>query len=79
MNNEVNFENAPLSEILFQLERWYDVQFVIQDSSITNEHLTLHIQNKTLDDILELLSTLTDLHYQHSGKLVYLKPAENNK
>jgi len=79
MNNEVNFENAPLSEILFQLERWYDVKFVIKDSSITNEHLTLHIQNKTLDNILELLGTLTDLHYQHIGKLVNVKSPENSK
>jgi transmembrane sensor len=73
MNNEINFENAPLAEILFQLERWYDVKFVIQDSSITTEHLTLHIQNKSLDDILELLSALTASRYQRNGKLVYLK------
>jgi transmembrane sensor len=73
MNNEMNFENAPLREILYQLERWYDVQFVIEDSSITAEHLTLHIQNKTLDDILELISALTDIRYKRSDKLVYLK------
>jgi ferric-dicitrate binding protein FerR (iron transport regulator) len=78
MHNEVIFDNAPLSEILFQLERWYDVQFELADTSVAAEHLTVHIQNQSLEDILELIGALTDLHYQRTGKSVYFEQREIN-
>jgi ferric-dicitrate binding protein FerR (iron transport regulator) len=79
IHNEVSFENAPLYEILYQLERWFDVQFVLADSSVAEERLTLHIQNKPLEDILELINALTDLDDKHTGKLVRLKPRDVNE
>jgi ferric-dicitrate binding protein FerR (iron transport regulator) len=73
MNNEVAFDDAPLQEILYQLERWYDVQFILSDSTLAEEHLTIHIQNKSIDDILELISVLTDLRYRHMGNIIQLR------
>jgi ferric-dicitrate binding protein FerR (iron transport regulator) len=70
MHNEVIFDNTPLHIILFQLERWYDLQFVLADSSYGKEHLTLHIQSTSTKDILELIATLTDLQYVYSGNTV---------
>jgi ferric-dicitrate binding protein FerR (iron transport regulator) len=70
MFNEVIFDDTPLNEILFQLERWYDLQFVLADSSYGNERLTLYIQSKSVKDILELIATLTDLQYVYTGKTV---------
>jgi hypothetical protein len=52
------------------LERWYDLQFVLADSSYGNERLTLYIQSKSVKDILELIATLTDLQYVYTGKTV---------
>jgi ferric-dicitrate binding protein FerR (iron transport regulator) len=79
IHNEVSFENAPLHEILYQLERWFDVQFVLADSAVAEERLTLHIQNKPLGDILELINALTDLDHKHTGKSVHLIPREVNE
>ncbi len=70
MHNEVIFDNTPLHVILFQLERWYDLQFELADSSYGKEHLTLHIQSTSIKDILELIATLTDLQYVYSGNTV---------
>jgi ferric-dicitrate binding protein FerR (iron transport regulator) len=70
MHNEVIFDNTPLHEILFQLERWYDLQFVLADSSFGKEHLTVHIQSTSIRDILELIATLTDLKYVYNGNTV---------
>ena len=72
MNKEIIFNDAPLHEILFQVERWYNVKFELNDRAIAYEHLTLHIQKKPLNDILELISALTDLKYKRKGKIVYL-------
>ncbi len=79
MNNEVIFDDTPLHIILFQLERWYDLQFVLADSSVAAERLTVHIQKQSIEDILELIAALTDLQYQHKGKVVYFGLKEFNQ
>ncbi len=72
MHNEVVFENTPLSEILFQLERWHDLQFILEDSSIASERLTVHIKEQSIKDILDLITALTDLHSVYDGKTIRL-------
>jgi len=67
---------VPLHEILYQLERWYDVRFVLQDTSIAAEQLTVHIQSQSLDDVLELILALTGLDYQRTDDSVQLKPRD---
>jgi ferric-dicitrate binding protein FerR (iron transport regulator) len=72
MKNEMNFQDASVQEILFQLERWHDVNFIISDSAIVEERLNIHLQNQSLDEILVILSTLTDLDVQRQGKQIEL-------
>ena len=74
MHDEAFFDGAPLREILFQLERWHDVRFVLVDTSVASETLTLHIGDKSLDDALGLIAILTDMDYEHTGKSVVFKP-----
>ncbi len=76
MQNEVAFEDAPLSEILNQLERWYDVRFVLADSSAAAERLTVHIKSRSIDEILELISMLTDLRFVHNGNEIGVFPED---
>jgi len=78
MHNEVIFDNAPLEEILFQLERWYDLKFVLSDSSLAREHLTVHIQSTPVKDIVELIATLTDLNYKFAGNTVRFSSKDIN-
>ncbi len=73
MDNEVAFEDAPLREILYQLERWYDLRFVLDDPAIGDEHLTIHIQETSIDDILELIAVLTGLDFSRTGQTVHFK------
>ena len=70
MHNEVIFEDAPLEEILFQLQRWYNLHFELSDSSLASEHLTVHIQSTSVKDIVDLIATLTDLEYTFAGDTV---------
>jgi transmembrane sensor len=72
MQHEAFFDNAPLHEILYQLERWYNVQFILEDTSIAAEQLTLHIQAQSLKDVLELISALTSLEYQRTNDSIRL-------
>lgn len=72
MSNEVTFRDVPLREILHQLERWYDVEFVLQDSSVAEERLFLHLQDDPLEQIVDLIATLIDSEYELRDDSVYL-------
>ena len=72
MQHKVSFDNVPLDEILYQLERWYEVQFVLDDNSLATERLTIQIQAQPLNEVLELLAALTGLQYQQADGLVRL-------
>ena len=74
MQREAFFDNAPLHEILYQLERWYDVDFTLEDDSMATEQLTIYVSAQPLEDVLELISALTNLEYQRSEGSVRLKP-----
>jgi ferric-dicitrate binding protein FerR (iron transport regulator) len=72
MNNKVTFRDIPLREILYQLERWYDVEFVLPDSSVTEERLFIHLQDDPLEQIVDLIATLIDSEYELRDDSVYL-------
>ena len=73
MQNEVYFESAPLSEVLYQLERWYNVRFIIEETAAATEQLTIHLQAKSLEDALELISALTGLDYERVDDTIRLR------
>ena len=77
INREVFFEDTPFHEILYQLERWYDLRFILEEESIASDRLTVHIQNKPVEDILELITTLTKQKYERIDRNVILKPKKN--
>ena len=72
MQREAFFDDAPLHEVLHQLQRWHSVRFVLGDSSMASEQLTLHIQSQSLEDVLELISGLTGLEYERMDGSVRL-------
>jgi transmembrane sensor len=76
INREVFFDDTPFHEILYQLERWYDLHFILEDDSIASDRLTVHIQNKPVEDILELITTLTKQRYERIDGTVILKPTK---
>ena len=78
INREVFFDDTPFHEILYQLERWYDLRFILEDDSVASDRLTVHIQDKPVEDILELITTLTHLKYERIGSTVILKSNEKN-
>jgi ferric-dicitrate binding protein FerR (iron transport regulator) len=70
INNEMEFNNAPLSEIIHQLERWYNLKITFKDDSLTAEHLTVYIKNKPVEEILNLIAILTGTNYKRTGNSI---------
>jgi ferric-dicitrate binding protein FerR (iron transport regulator) len=70
MNNEIHFQNASLKEILSQLERWYDLKFVVDDELIEKKNLTVHLTGTNLNELLELISKMTNTRIERHGKII---------
>ncbi len=66
------FESEKLEDVLRELERWYGVEFEIQDTSVLQTHVTLKQQNETLLAVMEVLKYLTGLEYTIQNKKVIL-------
>ena len=78
INNEAVFDDAPLRELLSQLERWYGLSFVLDNEALMDERLTVHIESEPVDDILELIAVLTELQYERTGDSVFFRSRRIN-
>lgn len=72
MKNEIYFQKASLKQIVLQLQRWYNIQFEVEDDLLERENLTIHLKNKNINDILDLLTVMTDTKVERHGKKIYL-------
>ncbi|NNG27769.1 MAG: DUF4974 domain-containing protein [Ignavibacteriaceae bacterium] len=79
MKGEMSFNDVPFSEILAQVERWYNVKFSLTDSTISNERLAVLIYKNSLNDVLDVLTTLTNTQYEYDGNVVTINSAESEK
>jgi len=79
MKGEMFFADVKVSEVIAQLERWYNVSFSLQDSTIMKDRLTVTINKKSLANAVEVLSALTNTGYVIKNNLVTLKPAETKR
>ncbi len=70
MHNEVYFSNASMDEIISQLERWYDLRFEVPKNIMQKKDLAVHINDTNINDILEMLSVITNSKVVRNGKNV---------
>jgi len=72
MEREMHFENASLGEVLGQLERWYDREIILPDSSLSNSRVTLFIEDKPITETLHIISMMKNLSFREEGhKIIF--------
>lgn len=55
---ELAFDDAPLSDVARELERWYDVEVRFEEASLRDRHLTANLRiGESLDEILNIVQT----------------------
>lgn len=70
MNNNFNFTNLPLEDVLKQVSRWYDVDVTYRDS-IPKQNVWGQIsRKKNLKEVLEILEKSNHIKFQQKGKEV---------
>lgn len=61
----ITFKNEKLKDIARKIERWYNVEIVIQNSKLEDElYMGTIMKNKPVDQILEVLSLTSSLNYR---------------
>ncbi|MGQ8335245.1 FecR family protein [Sunxiuqinia sp. A32] len=61
----ITFQNEKLKDIAKQLERWYNVKIIFRNPDIGEEvYLGTILQNKPIDQILEVFSLTSSLKYE---------------
>jgi len=64
------FEDQPLSEIVQALERWYNVTIRVEDTGSLGCRFSAHIDNKSLEEVLELFKASENIDYRRQGNQV---------
>ncbi|MFL5518729.1 MAG: FecR family protein [Gemmatimonadales bacterium] len=66
------FDNTPLREALPQLDRWYDLDFRLGDSTLNGLPVTATFKNQPTREVLDLLALTLGLRQERQGRIVTL-------
>ncbi len=70
------YENMPLSEIVVQLSRWYDVNFVFAAPEFKKRRFTGMVKKyDILNEVLKIIEKTTDVRFMVNGKEIAVKAA----
>ena len=68
LDNKLYMDDMPLSVVCKYLERWYDVEIMIQPELGEKIRYNGVIQEETIADVMNALSRLSNISYQVKGK-----------
>ncbi|MEM9685913.1 MAG: DUF4974 domain-containing protein, partial [Bacteroidota bacterium] len=66
------FNNTSLKQVISDLNRKYNVEFVIQSEALLHYKYTGTFDNLSLKEVLELLKISSPIHYKHANNKVVL-------
>src|SRR6266853_5199475 len=67
------FERTPLPEVLAELDRWFDRDFVLGDSSLVRLRLTTSLRGESLGEAIAVLEAALSVHARVVGRTVILR------
>jgi len=66
------FEDAPLPEVARRLERWYDLEVRIRDSSLRSLRLTASLKSQSVENVLDVIAASLGIRYRIDRNSVLL-------
>ena len=73
--NLLRFQDAPFRDVIKKMERWYDVDIILDRTINTEEIYTMTIKTESLREMLDLLSKTTEIKYEiNKDKVFITKP-----
>lgn len=73
------FDDTPFADVLTQLTRWYDADFVVQDSALAGRRFTGAFDTGSLDSVLDLLAPALHARYERRGRTIRFFPLPDGR
>ncbi len=68
----LRFDNAPFSEVVKKMERWYGVKIILDKKLEYEDNYTLTLKTESLKETLQLLSITTPMNYKINADTVFI-------
>ena len=72
LSGKLIFDNTPLKEVLSQLERRYDVTFIVSDPALYARRLTASLKDESINDALNLFHLTLNLKFELMDSVVVI-------
>jgi ferric-dicitrate binding protein FerR (iron transport regulator) len=73
VRGEYIFQNENLEVIMKRIERWYDIEVIINDPNIAQQRLSGRFRDEEpLDQVLEVIKLTTPINYTVKEKVVII-------
>jgi ferric-dicitrate binding protein FerR (iron transport regulator) len=69
----LSFYRAPLSDVVEQLGRWYDLRFVLEDSSLRTRRVTMSVSTTSADALVDAMSAALGMRALRRGDTITLR------
>jgi len=70
LKNKLAFDETPFDNMIAEIERWYNVEIIVKNKSLSQNTYTVTFENKTLDEVLEGLQFSAHFQYQLKNGVV---------
>jgi ferric-dicitrate binding protein FerR (iron transport regulator) len=66
------FVRSKMSDVVAELERWYDVTIVVRDSTLAHASVSVTLDAESADQAMDLLSDILNASWTRSGHIITL-------
>lgn len=71
----IAFRNAPVTAVVAEIGRWYDVEIQVPDSALAGRHLTITFDDEPLETLLREIAAALNARVERQGRTLILVPA----
>lgn len=73
IEGKLSFNQSTLKEVINQLERWYDLEVVLEDKKILDRRLTAVIDSRSLANVMNVIALSVDLSYEVIDNKIFIR------
>jgi transmembrane sensor len=70
----LSFDRVPLRDVISELRRFYDIEFILADSALNSRRLTASFGSESPAEVVRIIALSLELRYEMRGKTVTLAP-----
>ncbi len=64
---QIAFNRTALQDVITELNRWYDTEFVLDDTTLATELVTLRFHNRSASEVATVLTDILGIRYRKNG------------